>query len=636
MVIENPVPHYPALSRRTALLAAVLFLGTVGIYFPTIRFGFVNFDDPGYVYNNVQVRAGLTAETIVWAFTTGAQGNWHPLTWLSHALDWSLYGEWAGGHHLTSAALHAVTVGLLFLWLFQCTGAAWASAFAAAMFGWHPLHVESVAWVSERKDVLCGLFFVLGLMAYTRYARAPSAGRYVIVLLVFTLALLSKPMAVTFPLVLLLVDVWPLGRGVRWVQIREKAPLLVLAGAHAAVTLAVQQAADYVRTLEAVPFPMRLENAAVAYGMYALKTVAPRHLAVFYPYPPGGPAAWQWIAGALFLMCGSALAVVYRRRFPYLFVGWFWFVVMLVPVIGIVQVGAQAMADRYMYLPQIGLVIGIGWTVRAWAAGSAVRKRAVLSAAIAVLTAYCGITCSLLPVWRDSFALFGHALAVTRDNATAHVNLGDAYFNAKDFERAARHSEEAIRIDPRQANAFINLGLARAEQKRWEEAAQAFQEAIRLKPGHPAAHCYLGQTLESRGKIAEAAQEYAISAQLDPNFARAHEKLGGALLLLGRGEEAERAYRRAVELDPSRAGAWASLGVSLCSLGQFTESLPNFRRALELDPSNADARFYYARALSAAGERNAALEQLGILLANAPGHPDGLTLRQELEFGAGE
>ncbi|NUM55902.1 MAG: tetratricopeptide repeat protein [Candidatus Hydrogenedentes bacterium] len=617
--------------RAPAAIASALIFATFALYARTASYEFVNYDDPGYVYANPHVRAGLTADTIPWAFTTGEQGNWHPLTWLSHALDWELYGDWAGGHHLTSVGIHAITTGLLFVWLIRATGALWPSAIVVAIFGWHPLHVESVAWVSERKDVLCAFFFVIGLIAYTEYRRRRSVVWYGAVTASLVLALLSKPMAVTFPCVLLLIDVWPLcAEGWRG-RVLEKLPWFAIAAAHSVVTYVVQQAGQNTVGLHSVPLHIRLENAAASYGTYAFKTLAPYGLAVHYPYPPQGPALWHWMCGAAFVLGGSILAFALVRRAPHVFAGWFWFVGMLVPVIGLVQVGTQSHADRYMYLPQIGLAIAVVWSIHALAARSAKWRAFGAAAAAVALITYPMLTWQLVPTWKHSFALFRHALDVTENNATAHVNLGVAHYTMGEYDEAAKHTEEALRIRPNEFNALINLGLIQSERQLWGEAERLWRAALALDPGRADAHAFLGQALEKQGKIEEAAAEYAESVRLDPKVARTHELLGGALLTLGRDKEAEQAYRRAIELDAKRAGSWASLGVSLCSQWRFQESLQYFERALELDAFNADARLYYARALASAGDRGAALEQLGTLLSVHPGHAEGLALFQDIE-----
>lgn len=628
--VENP-PKTGAWHAPT--IAFLLALITLGLYAQVRHFEFVNYDDPGYVLTNARVREGLTADTIRWAFTTGEQGNWHPLTWLSHALDWQLYRDWAGGHHLTSVAIHALTTALVFVWLLRATGCLWPSAIVAAIFGWHPLHVESVAWVSERKDVLCALFFLLGLIAYTEYRRKPSALRYAAITFSLVLALLSKPMAVTFPCVLLLIDVWPL-RTDRWrVRVIEKAPWFALAAAHSVVTYLVQQAGQNTVGLHSAPLRIRVENAAASYMTYALKTLIPSGLAVHYPYPPQGPALWHWVAGAAFVLCVSMAAFALMRRAPFVFTGWLWFIGMLVPVIGLVQVGTQSHADRYMYLPQIGLVIAVVWSIQTLA-GQSITWRAFGAFASAVtLITYPLVTLGLLPTWKHSFALFERALDVTEDNVTAHVNLGVAYYNMGDYDKAAEHTEKALRIKPNEFNALINLGLVQSKRQLWRESEQLWLAALAQDPARADAHAFLGQALEKQGRIEDAALEYAESARLDPTAARTHELLGGALLTLGRGEEAVEAYRHAIELDATRAGSWASLGVSLCSLDRFEESLPYFERALQLDARNVDAGLYYARALAAAGKRDAALQQLAAVLAVNPDHADALALRQEIGQG---
>lgn len=619
--------------RRAAVVAAALFLAVAGLYARTVTFEFVNYDDPGYVYANPHVRAGLTVETFVWAFTTGEQGNWHPLTWLSHALDWELYKEWAGGHHVTSVLVHALTTALTFAWLFRATRAIWPSAIAAAAFGLHPLHMESVAWVAERKDVLCAFFFVLGLCCYTEYRCKPTVPRYAAVTACLVLALLSKPMAVTFPFVLLLVDVWPLAGGNWRARVAEKVPWLALALLHSAVTYLVQDSGGNVVALQAMAPSTRLANAAASYAAYAIKTVFPVGIAAHYPYPAGGPPPWQWAGGAVFVVVGSAAALYCVRRAPFVFVGWFWYAGMLVPVIGLVQVGRQAYADRYIYLPQIGLVVAVVWTVYRLTAGHPGRRRAAGAIAAAAVAAYAAVTWQGLPAWQNSIALFTRALDVTTDNATAHVQLGVAYANAGDYEKALEHCLEAQRISPNEHSVLVNLGLVQTKLKRWNEAEQSWRAALRVLPTDAAAYGYLGEAIEAQGRPVEAEQAYAESVRLDPKYVWAHEKRGRVLLSMGKFDEAITAFRSAATVNGAYATLWSGLGASLSSAGQYTESFSAYRRALELDPANADIRLSYARALALSSDSRGALKQLDILLRRAPNHTDAIALRKELNRG---
>src|SRR6059036_456916 len=396
--------------RRNLAIAGLVVLGTLAVFAPALRHGFVNYDDPEYVTENPRVRAGLSWAGLGWAFAAPHAANWHPLTWLSHMLDAQLFGLAPAGHHATSVLLHATSAALLFEVLAGMTGTPWRSAFVAAVFALHPLRVESVAWVSERKDVLAGFFWMLALAAYARYARRRGAADYVLVVAAFVLGLLAKPMVVTLPLVLLLLDVWPLRRPWTIALVWEKLPLVLLAAAASALTVVAQRGAGAMASLESLPLAARMAEAVVAFRAYLEKTFWPARLAVFYPHRP--LPIGEVAASCVVLLVVSALAIRERRRRPWLLVGWLWYLVALLPVVGLVKVGEQAMADRFSYLPQIGVLLMI-----AWAAADAGGSRAVASAGGVVALAACvALTARQLDIWRDSVSLFAHASAVSRDN----------------------------------------------------------------------------------------------------------------------------------------------------------------------------------------------------------------------------
>ena len=483
---------------RALLLAVAIVFG------PTVGYQFVNFDDPQYVYHNKHILDGLTRNGIAWAFTASYASNWHPLTWLSHMLDCQCYGLWwPGGHHLTNVLLHALTVVLLFRVLRQMTGRLWPSALAAALFALHPLRVESVAWVSERKDVLSGLLFMLTLWAYVRYARRPfSPARYLAVAAFFTLGLMAKPMLVTLPLVLLLLDYWPLGRAGHYASwprlLLEKLPLLAFSAASSAVTLVAQR--DTLKTTADLPFPARIANALVAYAAYLWQLVCPVDLAVLYPHPRDGLPGWEVAAAALLLAAITAVILARRRVQPYLPVGWFWYVGMLVPVIGLVQVGDQAMADRYTYLPQIGICLALAWAAADGVARSAGARWVCGTWATLVLGVMAAAAWQQTTCWRDSEALWYHALDCTSDNYTAHYNVACALQYHRQFALAAAHYKEALRIKPNYAPAHVNLGAMLADHGQYSAAMDHYQRALQAEPDNPDAHNNLGRVLAPRDK----------------------------------------------------------------------------------------------------------------------------------------
>ncbi len=528
------------------LIALLLLAGTLALYARTAGFPFVNYDDPQYVALNPVVARGLSGPGLAWAFTsTSYQYNWHPLTWLSHMLDVQIFGLAAGGHHLVNAALHAVNAALLFLALRALSGRLWPSALVAALFAVHPLRVESVAWVAERKDVLAGTFFMLVLLAHARQARAPSRASYLLVFLALAGGLLAKPTLVMVPGVLLLLDWWPLGRagpdsspppaipsltpthpgktlarthGFR--AILEKIPLLLLSLGSAAMTLLAQHGGGAVST--AVPLPARLENALVVYATYLGQTLWPAGLAVFYPHPaivePECSRALPVGLAAAVLAAVSFLAWRWRRRRPWLAVGWLWFLGMLVPMIGLVQVGDQARADRYAYLPLIGIYLAVIWSgAELLRAHPALRPAAWIASAVVLLA--CSVaTWRQLDTWSSSTALFSHALAVTEENYVAHNNLGLALDEDGQADRALEHFERSRAIRPGFFQAELNVGKARNLRNELEPARAAFEAAARSRPGSPEAHFCLGVVLARLGLLERADSELRAAERLDPTF----------------------------------------------------------------------------------------------------------------------
>jgi Flp pilus assembly protein TadD len=551
----------------------------VAVFGQTVHHAFVNFDDDLYVYDAPGIKAGLTIKGIALAFTGTHARNWHPLTTISHMLDCQLHGLNVGWHHATNMFLHVVAVLLLFQVLQRMTGAMWKSAIVAGLFAVHPLHVESVAWVSERKDVLSAVFFFLMLGAYVRYARGPSIARYVLVMVLLAAGLMSKPMLVTAPVILLLLDYWPLNRlGYRkseskgrqaeklnvrtqWLGIRrlivEKIPLFVLSACSCAITFAVQKRAA--GAIPPLPFLWRVENAVASYVIYIWKTVWPARLAVFYPHPDDTLPSWEVILALAFLLAISMAVIVFRRERGYLFVGWFWYVVMLLPVIGVIQVGEQGHADRYTYLPQIGLCLLAVWAVGEVTGNRQSTSRIAVCTVAAIIVALAWTAFVQASYWHNSETLWTHALAVTSDNDVAHNNLGYLCADRSELDQAISHFESAARIRSGKTNphydagsAFVQMNLADAlaRKGRSDEAMAHYEEAIRLQPYYADAYYNRGNVLFANGRIDEAIADWEWTLQLQPNDADAHTCLGNALLREGALKEAIGQYEMAAALAP--------------------------------------------------------------------------------------
>jgi protein O-mannosyl-transferase len=572
------------------------------IYFQTLEHRLLEFDDNGFVYDNPQITAGLTSEGIRWAFTEGPYGEWYPLAPLSHMLDCQLYGLNAWGHHLTNVLLHAAGSIGLFLVLWRMTAELWPSAFAAVVFAVHPQHVESVAWVSERRDVLSGLFFMLTLAAYLGYIQhGRSLVRYALVAALFALGLMSKPMLVTLPPLLLLLDFWPLGRlgmagdlpnrtrsvprpAVRWLVL-EKIPLLALAVGDCFMTLRTHYA-----TTAPLGWAGRIGNAAVSCVTYIEQFFYPLDLAAIYPLPPGGPSAWRASGAIAILAAASAAAVIYRRRCPYLFVGWFWFLGMLAPVLGIVRVADHAMADRYMYLPGIGLYIALAW--------GAARLAPSLPAGRWVLVGGSGLTVALLIVasilqasyWRDDETLFTHTLACTTDNATAEVLLGVALAQQERYDEAIALYRAALEIRPDWYEPHLHLGSALTRVGQYDEALEQLRQALENHPRPYRIYTTIGELLLVQQKFDEARAAFEQAIALEPGSIPAYNYLGISLFLQGKYDEAIVEYTKALQIDANFALGHLNLADALAAKGQFDQAILHCRRALEIDRNNPAAQ----------------------------------------------
>ncbi len=664
--------HRRVTTGGICLLLTALSLAVFG---QTIHYNFVNFDDDMYVYNAPAIRTGPTLKGIAAAFTSPHAGNWHPLTTLSHMLDCGLYGLNAGGHHATNVVLHTIAALLLFRVLQQMTGALWKSAIVAALFAVHPLHVESVAWVSERKDVLSAVFFFLMLDAYVRYARAPSITRYVVVTALFVAGLMSKPMLVTAPVILLVLDYWPLRRFEKIASPKgktkvlqsdsqrriirrlflEKIPLFILSTAAGIVTFVLQKRA--VGALPPLPFLWRAENAVMSYVIYAWKMLWPTRLAVFYPHPNDTLGTWQVILAIAFLLAITCAAVVWRDKRPYLFTGWFWYLVMLVPVIGLVQVGEQGHADRYSYLPSIGLFLIAAWITGDVAAVGQVRLwRGVAIAGTVVIVAALACTAfTQTSYWRNSETLWTRALAVTTDNDFAHNNLGYLCVDRGELDKAMSHFEAASKIRSgklhphyKMGTAFVemNIGDALARKGQLDEAMAHFEQAINLQPDYAEAYYNRGNALYAKGRIDEAITDWEKDLQIQPNDANAYTGLGNAFLRKGALKEAIAHYNKAMALAPedphSRSNlAWVLATSIDASIRDGAKAVELAQQAVSLSGGREPLFFRTLAAAYAETGRfsNAsAVIQQGVAIASVQGktgladllEQDGLLYRQQV------
>ena len=608
-------------SRSTVIWVCLALAALVwGVFGQTLRFGFVNYDDDRYVYENTHVSNGITVQGLQWALSHPHVNNWHPLTSLSHMLDVEFFGLDAGGHHGTNVLLHTLTVLALFLVLRSMTGSLWGSAFAAAVFAVHPLRAESVAWISERKDVLSGLFFMLTLGAYTRYARETDAGsrkhgtgrllgplasgRYWLVLLFLALGLMSKPMLVTVPFVLLLLDFWPLNRfetaGIKSLLL-EKTPMLLLVACCCIVTMWAQDEA--MLPSGQLSLFSRIENAIVSYAVYIRQLFWPSGLAVLYPLAKANLPLWRVVASLGLLSVISVIAICQWKKRPWLLVGWLWYLGMLVPVIGIMQVGFQAHADRYTYLPHIGLLIALSWLITDLSSSRRHRNWLLGAAGVTVVAALATGAWVQTTYWRDSESLWRHTLAHTTGNLSAHNNLGGALAGQGKTAEAIEHFRIAERIDPDDVKVHVNLGSALTSQGKIDEAIEHFRIALRINPDLAEGHNNLGIALAGQGKTAEAIEHFRMAVQINPDRAEGHNNLGIALAGQGMTDEAIGQFRMALQVNPAYAEAHNNLGIALAGQGKIGEAIEHFRSAVQFNPDNLPARNNLNQALMIQGER---------------------------------
>jgi len=629
-----PAPDLPArvASRRALLLGALsLAMAAFLLYVRTGDFEFVGIDDDSYIVQNPAVAEGLTTEGFQWALTAEHSSNWHPLTWLSHMLDIELFGMDGGPPHLVNAALHALATALLFLALCALTRRIGPNLVVAGLFAVHPTHVESVAWISERKDVLSGVFWMLTLLAWAFYARRPSAGRYLSVLIALALGLLSKPMLVTLPFVLLLLDVWPLPRWrpmegkTAWRLVLEKVPLFVLVGISSVITVHAQAASGSTRSLDAMSPTVRVANACASYVAYLGDTLWPTGLAAFYPHPAvvqpqelGG----LWITGgigAVVLVAVSFLAWRAFARAPYILVGWLWFLGTLVPVIGLMQVGNQTRADRYLYLPSIGLFLAAVYAIAALPKLAPHRRPLTLVAAV-VLAGYAATAWIQIGTWRDTETLCTHAIEVTENNYLAHSTLGTALYARGDFEGARGQFVTALRIRPDHLGSLNNLGITLLRLRQPEAGLRILREAVRIDPDHADSRANLGRTLLERSELEEAVVELRAAVRLAPHRPEPALNLGLAHLALGELSEARVAFEATLHLAPGNAVAHANLGGIAVAQEDWTRAEAHLTAALRIN-ANLPAP-HYSLGLVALHRGNVARarERFQRVLTIAPDH----------------
>jgi tetratricopeptide (TPR) repeat protein len=606
---------------------AALAVAVCAVYLQVRHFDFVNFDDPEYIGGNPHVRAGLTWAGVKWAFTSTAAANWFPLTWISNMAAYQLVGLDSGWHHLINLLLHVLASVLLLDALRRMTGALWPSVFVAFVFALHPLHVESVAWVAERKDVLCGFFWCLTLWCYARYVGRPSKAAYAWVVLAFAGGLMSKSMMVTLPLVLLLLDYWPLRRPWRRALLWEKAPLVAMAGGVGILTLVSQARGHAVRSLASLPLALRLENAAWTYLAYIGRMFWPARLAVYYPYSHDIPA-WHLLLAAAVLGGVTYAAVRWFRRYPYIAVGWFWYLVSLVPVIGIVQVGGQSSADRYTYLPSIGLTIALAWGAIEFARRYPQARRPVAVAAVAAVGVCSILTAIQASYWANSGLLFQHAVDVTKDNYIADNNLADYYLTQMRTQDARAPVLEALRLNPAYPEAHVNLATILRRTGAMGESEHQYQEAIQLQPISPSAHAGYGALLLQEGRAGEAANEFAQAVKLQPEDAEAHYNLGRVLAAIGRFDQGVAELNEAIRLRPDYAEAYHSLALALAGRGRLTEAIAELQAEARLKPDDAGVHNTLGMLLAGVGRLDEAIAEYAEALRI---QPNFIAARQGLE-----
>jgi len=584
--------------QKILTIYLLLILTILVTYWQVKNFNFVGFDDELYITENSHIQAGLTIEGIVWAFETFRAGNWHPLTWLSHMLDCELYGLNPMGHHWTSLQIHIINTLLLFFMFQKMTGAIWRSAFVAALFALHPLHVESVAWLAERKDVLSTFFGMLTILAYIRYVKKRNLFRYSLIFIFLSLGLMAKPMLVTMPFVLLLLDFWPLERlkyyssdqsSKTFSLIYEKIPLFIPVAISSVLTILAQKEAEALYTFEALPVTTRIANAFVSYASYIIKTIWPQKLAIFYPHPFGMLSSWN-IFGSVLLIAGlSFLAIRMLNQYKYMAVGWFWYLGTLIPVIGLIQVGAQSMADRYTYIPLTGLFIMLAWGISDLLKKWHYRKTVLAVCTIILLFTFSTRSYFQIRHWENSAAVFKNAIQTTKNNWLAYRELGLALMRDDKLDDAVFYYKKALQIRPKYLTALDNLGMTLYRLEKFEEALFYYSKALKIDPKNAGIHNNTANILTALGKLEEAIKHYKKAVLIDSEFADAHYNLANVLAVQGQLDKAVLYYESAIKKNSEYSDAYYNLGCILFRQKKYKEALVNFTQVIKINPDYKQA-----------------------------------------------
>jgi protein O-mannosyl-transferase len=656
---QGGIAIFMSKNKHILMIYILLIVAAIAVFWGVNECDFINYDDPSYVTENNHIQYGISTDGIRWAFTTGYFSNWHPLTWISHMLDVQLFGLQPRWHHLTNLLFHIANTLLLFFVLHRMTKAHWESAFVAALFALHPLHVESVAWVAERKDVLSMFFWMLTMGAYCWYVEHPRFQRYLIVVVFFALGLMAKPMLVTLPFVLLLLDYWPLQRfqqipsdqkirtaadervsgdkqkgnskkkdtavgeevlaetpaesRYRWALIRsllwEKIPLFALTVLSSIVTYFVQQHGGSVASFEKVPLSDRFSNTFISYIAYIGQAIWPNNLAVLYPYPLLFPT-WQVIGAALLLTAITITVIGKTKRAPYLAMGWLWYVGTLVPVIGIVQVGLQARADRYTYIPLIGLFIMATWGISEFSKNWRYRREALIASSTVVLLFLCIVTWTQVWYWKNSITLFEHALNVTENNYIAYYNRGIAYSELRNYRQAIGDYDKVIEIKPKYTEAYSNRGNAYLHLGNDRQAIGDFDKAIEINPKHERAYNNRGTAYSNLGNDTQAIRDYDKAVEINPKYEKAYNNRGKSYSLLGNYRQAIGDYDKAIEINPKYAKAYNNRGNAYTKLGNYRQAIGDFDKAIEINPKYVEAYYNRGYAYSRIGNNRQASEDL--------------------------
>jgi len=593
--VKNIAP--PQKNLHIILVVMLLVLAVIGLYAQVGSHDFINFDDPEYVYVNPHVQKGLSLESISWAITAIHAANWHPITWLSHMLVVQVFALNPAAHHLVNVLLHSANTALLFLLLNALTGGLLRSAVVAAFFALHPLHVESVAWVAELKDVLSTFFGLLTIYLYVWYLKQPNLRRYALMLICFALGLMAKPMLVTLPVLLLFLDYWPLRRfdtihddvlmdadkrSLR-ILVQEKVPLFMLVAVSCAMTIYAQHQGNAIRSLADSPLSVRIGNALLTYLGYLGKTFWPHDLAVLYPFP-ADVSLWKPVVAGIILAATTFLVIRYRKQHPYLFVGWFWYLCTLVPVIGVVRVGQQAMADRYTYLPLVGIFIMLVFGADKLTAGWRCHRIVLLSATLVTLSLCVLISWRQISFWQNNKTLYDHTLEVTRDNYTIHNNIGFALDSEGKLDEALHHYDEAIRIAPWYAKSYLNRGITLRKKGLMDEAVVSVREAIKLNPEFASAYIELGLVMLLKRLPDEAINYFQVALKLDPELADGHYNMGLAYASQGKSQQVIEQFTKTLQLTPDDFDCHYYLGVELAKQGRYDEAITHFRAIMSLNP----------------------------------------------------